>query len=70
MTASTERPMGAIPMRPNAGNWRTQADALLTPIERELETRLLKARQAVEELERELADLRATKRVAGVATEV
>lgn len=70
MTASTERPMAAVPLRPNLGNWRNQLDAQLTPVERELRGRLLKAQQEVDEIQEELAQIKAIKRQAGVETEI
>ena len=64
----TAQPL-AIP-RPNAGNWRSQVDALLTPKERELVGRLTDVRAEVMRLEHELAELRNVKRAAGVVSEV
>lgn len=60
----------ALPLRANSGNWKTQIDSLLTAKERELVLALASLRQEAADLERELAELRAIKRLAGVATEV
>lgn len=52
------------------GDWRAQVDSLLTPIERRLVRKRGELAAELESVDRNLAALRATKRQAGVITEV